>query len=216
MLALQGGSWQGRSSTPITLQNTCPHNSKPGSLPSVSSDLKKLFVWASHGHFRLHSTGSNWIFLLICSSAWGCAELTGTRGPDRGPGSLLRVSPWLSPARFLPSPSPASVVSTASSWPPPASQPPLCLLLPLSPLSPPGSLLWASLAPPPKRPLLQSTLRQAAFRESGHPQPPVQAPRPLVQVPTDKPFSHCCPQAPPTGTPTAMEPSELKASSPLI
>ena len=107
MLALQGGSWQGRLSTQITLQNTCPHNGNPDSLPSVSSDLKKLFVWASHGHFRLHSTGSNWIFLLICFSAWGCAELTGTRGPGRGPGSLPRVSPWCSPPCFLPSPSPA-------------------------------------------------------------------------------------------------------------
>lgn len=37
MLALQGASWQGRSSTQITLQNTCPHNGNQDSLPSAQT-----------------------------------------------------------------------------------------------------------------------------------------------------------------------------------
>ena len=99
MLALQGGSWQGRLSTQITLQNTCPHNGNPDSLPSVSSDLKKLFgrPTDTSDSTQLDQIGS------FFSSAFPPGDVQSSPGPEdqagvlgafRGflPGALLHAS----------------------------------------------------------------------------------------------------------------------------
>ena len=183
--------WAGKVITQITLRNTCPHEGNPDS--PVSSDLKKLSVWASHGHFRLHSTGSNWIFLPVCSSASGCAELTGPADQAGGLGAFRGLLPGSLVHTFCPAPHPLLFP-----LPPAGPHPPHGLRCVCCSRCPPCPPLGHCCGPP--WPLLPEGLcchahsSQATARESAHPRPPVRAPQPPTQVPTDSPFAHRCPQ----------------------